>query len=75
MFSLKRRRNLLINVGDHVRVRRLRHSPLPGEVGTVTKVSLQDECGAYLVRFGQGEQFRYTLEELELTDLKATVSN
>lgn len=51
--------------GDNIRVRRASRSPMPGRMGQVVSVSLNDLAGAYLVQFDNGMRFRYRRGELE----------
>jgi hypothetical protein len=52
------------STGDPVRVKERRRSPLAGESGRIVEVTPGDPCGAYLVQFGNGLQFRYGGDEL-----------
>lgn len=52
------------STGDSVRVRDGRRSPLAGQSGRIAEVTPGDPCGPYLVRFGNGLQFRYCGDEL-----------
>jgi hypothetical protein len=55
----------LLDTGDYVRVRRAARSPMPGRLGQVVGVSLNDNLGPYLVEFDGGLRFRYRHVELE----------
>ena len=52
------------STGDSVRVKEYRRSPLAGQSGRIAEISPGDPCGPYLVRFGNGLQFRYRGDEL-----------
>src|SRR5262245_43430482 len=53
-------------VGNCVRVARRARSPLPGELGSILDICLDDPVGPFLVQFANGLQFRYREEELEV---------
>jgi hypothetical protein len=63
--------NLLL-AGDNIRVRRTARSPMPGSMGRVVSVSVNDPMGAYLVEFDNGLRFRYRLAELERVAYSST---
>jgi hypothetical protein len=50
--------------GDSVRVKEHWRSPLAGQSGRITEITPGDPCGAFLVLFGNGLQFRYSRDEL-----------
>ena len=52
------------SIGDSVRVRDQRRSPLAGQSGKIAEITPGDACGPYLVQFGNGLQFRYRGDEL-----------
>jgi hypothetical protein len=56
----------LLAVGSRVRVIRRARSPLPGELGSIVDISLDDPLGPLLVQFANGLQFRYRAQELEI---------
>jgi len=56
----------LLAVGRCVRVARTHRSPMPGELGSVIDISLDDNRGPFVVKFSNGLQFRYIAKELEL---------
>jgi len=57
-----------------VRVANAARSPLPGEWGKVISVALDDPRAPYLVRFDNGLEFRYRLEELETGGLLPAIT-
>ena len=59
-------------LGNCVRIVRSARSPLPGELGNIIDVCLDDPVRPFLVQFANGLQFRYGAWELEVaTDLPA----
>ncbi len=52
------------STGDYVRVKEYWRSPLAGQYGRIAEIPPGDPCGPYLVRFGNGLQFRYRGDEL-----------
>ena len=58
------RRKTGFRTGDVVRVKEHRRSPLGGQPGWITEVTPGDPFGPFLVRFGNGLQFRYRGDEL-----------
>ena len=55
------------DTGYPVRIRNSRRIPLAGHVGKIISVDPADKYGAFLVRFGNGLQYRY--QEGEFTAL------
>jgi len=51
-------------VGDLVRIRRRRRSPLAGSYGIVLSITEQDPYGPFLVEFPNGLRFRYGADEV-----------
>jgi hypothetical protein len=51
------------DTGYSVRIRKSRRVPLGGFTGKIVSVDPADPYGAYLVRFGNGFQFRYREDE------------
>jgi hypothetical protein len=56
----------LLAVGNRVRVIRGARSPLPGELGSIVEICLDDPLGPFLVQFANDLQFRYHAQELEI---------
>jgi hypothetical protein len=52
------------STGDPVRVQVHSRSPMAGQSGRIVAISPRDAYGPYLVRFGNGLQFRYRENEL-----------
>jgi hypothetical protein len=55
-------------VGESVQVRRNRRSPYSGCSGCVVDFNPDDRFGAYLIRFDDSLEFRYSRDELELIE-------
>ncbi len=52
------------DTGYSVRIRKSRRAPQAGSIGKIVSVDPADPYGAYLVRFGNGLQFRYRDHEI-----------
>jgi hypothetical protein len=56
----------LLAAGNRVHVIRRARSPMPGELGVIVDICLDDPLGPLLVQFADGLQFRYHAQELEI---------
>src|SRR5262245_59601074 len=54
-----------LSAGMRVRVRRSPRAPYGGRCGNIVCIDQSDSKGAYLVRFEDGTEFRYTAGEIE----------
>ena len=60
-------------VGNLIRVVRTARSPMPGELGRIMDISLEDPLGPFLVQFANGLQFRYCAQELEVVGVTSAL--